>query len=208
MSDAPSMTRMRQRILSVSLAGIAALGPIAAACGGGGTPEPADGARITDPALVPSSTPIQNPVLYRIQGNQVTLVGEGTTAELTPISGSTPSGRSSYTVKAGDTCFAIASEHSVTLDQLLNTNPNVDCGNLQAGDVLIVPGSSNSGSTPGASTPQPTQGSGSGATYAVQAGETCSDIAASYGVSISAIIALNGLDADCTLQEGQVVKIP
>lgn len=205
----PSMSRMRRFIPLATLSGFAALGLVAASCGGGGTPEPADGARITDPALVPSSTPIQNPVLYRIQGNQVTLVGEGTTVDLTPVAGITPTGRSNYTVEAGDTCFGIASSNDITLDELLNTNPNVDCGNLQAGDTLIIPGGSNTGSTPGtSSTPQPTQSSGSGETYTVQAGETCSDIAASYGVSVSDIISLNNLDSDCNLQEGQVVEIP
>lgn len=48
---------------------------LAAACGGSSGPEPGDGARITDPARVPSSTPITNPTLYKIQGNQVTLSG-------------------------------------------------------------------------------------------------------------------------------------
>lgn len=208
MRAAPSMSLMRRSLSSTLLASVAAFGLLAAACGGGGTPEPADGARITDPALVPSSTPIQNPVLYRIQGNQVTLVGEGTTAELTPVAGNTPTGRSNYTVEAGDTCFGIASANDITLDDFLNTNPNVDCGNLQAGDVVLIPGGTNTGSTPTSSTPQPTQSSGSGETYTVQAGETCSDIAASYGVSVSDIISLNGLDSDCSLQEGQVVKIP
>ena len=195
------------RATMVLLCGIA-VGITAAACGGGGTPEPADGARITDPARVPSSTPIQNPVLYRIQGNQVTLVGEGTSAELTPVTGATPTGRTTYTVQAGDTCFGIAVDQGVTLDALTTANPNTDCGNLQAGDVLVVPGGSGGASTPGVSTPQPTQSSGSGETYTVGPGETCSDIAASYGVSVSDIISLNGLDSDCNLQVGQVVKIP
>jgi len=42
----------------------------------------------------------------------------------------------------------------------------------------------------------------------VKPGDTCADIAASYGVSISEIITLNGLADDCPLQIGQEVKIP
>ncbi len=208
MTPAPSMSRMRRlTFAAIALAGMS-VGLLAAACGGGGPAEPADGARITDPARVPSSTPIQNPVLYRIQGNQVTLVGDGTTAELTPVAGNTPTGRTNYTVQAGDTCFAIAADQGVSLDALLTANPNADCGALQAGDILVIPGGTGGASTPGASTPQPTQSSGSGETYTVGPGETCSDIAASYGVSVSDIISLNGLDSDCSLQVGQVVKIP
>ncbi len=209
MSAAPSMSRMRRFLPAAILTAVVALGSLAVACGGGGTPEPADGVRITDPARVPSSTPIANPVLYRIQGNQVTLVGDDTTAQLTPITGSTPTGRTIYTIQSGDTCSAIAADQGVTLDQLTTANPNTDCGNLQPDDTMIIPGGSG-GNTGGGtrSTPAPTQSSGSGETYTVQSGETCSDVAASYGVSVSAIISLNGLDSDCNLREGQVVKIP
>lgn len=49
---------------------------------------------------------------------------------------------------------------------------------------------------------------GSGKTYTVKSGDTCADIAASYGVSIAEIIALNGLSPDCPLQVGQEVKVP
>ena len=207
MSAAPSMARMRRWIpLAVFAAGVLMF----AACGGSSPPEEGDGVRITDPARVPSSTPIQNPVLYRIQGNQVTLVGENSSAELTPESGSTPTGRTTYTIESGDTCFGIAAAHDLTLEQLETANPNLNCGNLSVGDSVIIPGGTGGTSNGGGatSTPEPTQSSGSGATYTVKSGETCSDIAASYGVSISDIISLNGLDSDCTLQEGQTVKIP
>jgi LysM repeat protein len=208
MSPTPSMGPMVRRIpatatLMLLIVGIALS---AAACGGGSTPEAADGARITDPARVPSSTPIQNPVLYRIQGNQVTLVGEEGSAQLTPAAGNTPTGRSNYTIVPGDTCFGIAADNNITLAIFTSANPNVDCNNLQAGDVVIIPGGS--GGSGGSATPAPTQGSGSGQTYTVGAGETCSDIASSYGVSVAAIIALNGLDSNCSLQVGQVVRIP
>lgn len=208
MTPAPSMSLMRRFPVTLLLLGGLAIGLTAVACGGGGDPEPADGARITDPALVPSSTPIQNPVLYRIQGNQVTLVGDGTTAELTPVAGNTPSGRTNYTVQVGDTCFGIAVDQGISLDALTTANPNADCGNLQAGDLLVIPGGTGGNANGGASTPQPTQSSGSGETYTVGPGETCSDIAASYGVSVADIIAINGFDSDCSLQVGQVVKIP
>ena len=206
MSAAPSMSLMARWIPSTMLAMVGATALVAAACGGGSPPESADGARITDPARVPSSTPIQNPVLYRIQGNQVTLVGQDGSAQLTPVAGNTPTGRSSYTVVRGDTCFAIAADNNISLTIFMSANPNVDCNNLREGDVVIIPGGS--GSTGGSQTPAPTQSSGSGQTYTVGPGETCSDIASSYGVSVAAIIALNGLDSNCSLQVGQVVRIP
>jgi LysM repeat protein len=206
-SGQPSMRHMKRFAPAALLPLVLCAGLIAAACGGSTPPEPADGARITDPARVPSSTPIQNPVLYRIQGNQVTLVGEEGSSQLTPVAGNTPTGRANYTVVSGDTCFGIAADNNITLAIFMSANPNVDCNNLQAGDVVIIPGGSG-GSTGGAATPAPTQSSGSGQTYTVGQGETCSDIASSFGVSVSAIISLNGLDSNCSLQVGQVVKIP
>lgn len=47
----------------------------------------------------------------------------------------------SYTVKAGDTLFAIAQSHGITLQQLEAANPGVDAKNLQVGQVLKLPSS-------------------------------------------------------------------
>lgn len=66
-------------------------------------------------------------------------------------------------------------------------------------------------------TPQPTQSPTTGPTptnlppvsYVVKAGQTCSDIAAMYGVSTNSIISLNNLDTEClTLAEGQTILVP
>jgi LysM repeat protein len=211
MTSAPSMTGMR-KLLPIGLLVLGVmLGVVAVACGGGAAPEEGDGVRVTDPARVPSSTPIQNPVLYRIQGNQVTLVGEDTSADLTPEPGNTPNGRTTYLVQSGDTCSAIAADHGISLDALLEANPNVVCENLHIDDAIRIPGgtggSGDSGDGGTAATPVPTAAD-SGRTHTVGPGETCSDIAASFGVSTADIITLNGLDADCSLQVDQVVKIP
>ena len=44
--------------------------------------------------------------------------------------------------------------------------------------------------------------------YTVASGDSCYAIAASYGVKVSDLIALNNLDADCTLHVGQSLQIP
>lgn len=214
------MTAMRTfTATTVLIVGLAA-GALSAACGGGGGPEEeGDGQRITDPARVPSSTPVQNPTLYKIQGNQVTLVG-GDTSQLTPVAGKTPSAGKTYTVKAGDTCSAIAADQGVTLDALVKANPTV-CDSLKVGDVMRIPSAAatptqTSGGLTSNPTVKPTAtktpgggGTGSsGKTYTVKSGDTCADIAASYGVTVAEIIALNGLSPDCPLQVGQVVKVP
>jgi LysM repeat protein len=195
---------------------------LAAACGGGGQPESAAGERITDPARVPTATPMQNPVLYRIQGNQVILEG-GSPAALTPTGGaSTPTPRKTYTVKPGDTCSGIAAAEGVSLDALMKANPTA-CNNLRAGDTLVIPAptptpvaggtgglTSNPTVRPTPTAPRSSGGSssGSGKVYVVKPGDTCADIAASYGVSLQQLIAYNGFSPDCPLRVGQEVKIP
>ncbi len=44
--------------------------------------------------------------------------------------------------------------------------------------------------------------------YTVKPGETCSDVAAAFGVSVQSIILENNLTADCTLYENQPLNIP
>ena len=51
-------------------------------------------------------------------------------------------------------------------------------------------------------TPLPTQ------SYTVKAGETCSDVAAFFGVSVNSIILANNLSTDCILYENQVLNVP
>lgn len=185
-----------------------AAGALALACGGGAADNQAgQGKPVTDPARVPSSTPIQNPILFQIRGDAVSYSGgvAGTVAPGTQ----TPAPAKTYTVKAGDTCDAIARANNVALDELLKANRSIDagCSNIHAGDVLKIPSPA---ATP---TTQPILGTGptpkpSGKEYKVVSGDTCDAIARSYGVKLADLIALNKLDANCSLQVGQTLKIP
>jgi len=184
---------------------------LVASCGGGSTDNNAGkGQRITDPAKVPSSTPIGDTLTYQIRNDVIIAPG------LTPgsvASGGTPaSGSSSYTVKSGDTCSSIAAQHGITSAALMSANRTIDgnCSNLRPGDVLKIPGggTSGTGTSPAGASTSPTAKPG-GKTYKVQSGDTCDAIAKAYGVDVNKLIALNGLDASCkNLQPGQVVSIP
>ncbi|MGI8926722.1 MAG: LysM peptidoglycan-binding domain-containing protein [Tepidiformaceae bacterium] len=63
--------------------------------------------------------------------------GTTTPATTTPAG----SGARTYTVKAGDTCGAIAAANNVTPQALIAANPSVnsECSNLQVGQVLQLP---------------------------------------------------------------------
>jgi len=179
------------------------------ACGGGGGEPEAPGERITDPARVHTSTPVQNPTLYKIQGNEVTLSG-GATGQLTPVGGPTVATSTNYQVKSGDFCSTIAADHDISLEALLAANRNVDCNNLRIDDIIRIPAAATPTRTGGiVGNPTAPIGSNSGKTYTVQAGDTCDAIARNQGVGLAAFLALNGIDENCQgLREGQVVKIP
>ena len=210
------MTRMPNPVGTMLAFGAIAFAVLLAACGGGGGGGGGQGERSTDPARVPSSTPISRgqPQVYQINQDGSLTISGGPAVTGTPLAGVTPASPGAYTVKSGDTCGAIASEKAITVAELIAANRatiNADCTNLRVGDELKIPAKSGANSTPtrtsgGIATATPRAGS---RTYTVASGDTCSDIAANQGVKVADLIAVNGLDAGCTtLQVGQVLKIP
>lgn len=190
------------------VAGVAVLG-LMAACGGGGSDGDAGkGQRVTDPATVPSSTPIQDPVTYQIRGDQVSAQGAPAGAT-TPISGTGTTAKK-HTVVAGEFCGTIAALYSITVEELLRANRTINegCTNLAVGDILNIP---TAGTTPtSGGGPTPTPRPGAARTYKVQSGDTCGAIASAFGVTVEKLIAANSsINADCTnLQLDQIITIP
>ena len=201
------MTRLGSGLI-VAVAMLAAMA--AFACGGGGDSEK-PGDRITDPARVPSSTPIQNPTLYKIQGNEVVISGGGS-SQITPVASPTTSA-TDYIIKSGDFCSSIAAANKITVEELQKANRQMDCNNLRIGDKIKIPSAAAAtptrGSLTGVATAKPGTGTGS-KTYTVQPGDTCAGIATSQGVTLSAFLAANkNINADCSnLSAGATVTIP
>lgn len=50
-----------------------------------------------------------------------------------------PSGTFSYTVKAGDTFYNLASRYNTTVDAIMKANPGVDPNRLQIGQTICIP---------------------------------------------------------------------
>ncbi len=204
------MTSMLNARFPLLLVGVIAL-LAAGACGGGGDDgSTTKGQRVTDPAKVPSSTPVQNPTLYQITGDQVILSG-GQSAKITPTGSTTTTAGQNYVVKNGDLCGSIATQFGITLDELQKGNRTMDCSALHIGDQLKIPGKT--------AAPTATAGTGglttnptakpSGRTYTVKQGDTCADIASNQGVKSADLITKNGLDSNClNLKIGQVLQIP
>jgi LysM repeat protein len=104
-------------------------------------------------------------------------------------------GLAEYTVRRGDTLWALSRRFGVSVASIAQANnlSNVDL--IYAGDKLIIPD--------GASRP-----GGGGATYIVRPGETTSIIAKRFGITPSAIAAANKLDNPDRLTAGQRLVLP
>ena len=103
---------------------------------------------------------------------------------------------STYTVKAGDSCYSISQAAGITVDALIALNPILDSTcNLQIGQILCLSRGSN---------PPPMDVCTS--TYTVKAGDSCYSISQAAGITVDALIALNPiLDSNCYLQIGQIL---
>lgn len=97
-----------------------------------------------------------------------------------------------YTVQEGDTASAIAARSGIDLQYLLWANPDLRDGEFVAvGQTLIIP-------------------SGNGILHYVRYGETLSDVAARYGVTVDTILAWtgNGITSADSVLEDQTVFVP
>ncbi len=99
---------------------------LVAACGGGATPTPAPTEAPT-PAPTDIYVPTEEPAV-----TEAPVVTEEPAA--TPVSGER------YTVKKGDTMWAIALEYGISLADLRAANPDVDPRTMAIGTVLVIPG--------------------------------------------------------------------
>ncbi|NLW08222.1 MAG: LysM peptidoglycan-binding domain-containing protein [Clostridia bacterium] len=107
-----------------------------------------------------------------------------------------PPGTFSYTIRAGDTCFALAQRFNTTVQAIIAANPGLDCNNLQIGQVICIPGRQPGVCPPGTFS------------YTIRAGDTCFALAQRFNTTVGAIIAANpGLDCN-SLQVGRIICIP
>lgn len=104
-----------------------------------------------------------------------------------------------YTVRAGDTLYAIANRYGITVNELKSYN-NLTNDFLTIGQVLRIP-------TSGVDNDNNGPDNNTGTTYTVVSGDNLYSIASRYGVTVVDIINLNNLTST-VLIPGQVLKIP
>lgn len=101
-----------------------------------------------------------------------------------------------YTVEEGDTLSSIADRHGVPAEQLAALNGIEDPDFIWAGQSLKI-----GEGGPAVAAP-------SGRIHIVEAGETLSLVAESYGVTLEEILALNGIEDPNYVYEGQWLTLP
>lgn len=105
-----------------------------------------------------------------------------------------------YTVKTGDTLYAIARRYDVSVNQLVLANNIKNITLIRVGEVLVIPGMSGGGTT----NPPPTTNT----QYTVKAGDTLYAIAKKYNLSVQQIVTANNIKNANLIFPGQVLTIP
>ena len=113
-----------------------------------------------------------------------------------------------YTIRSGDSLWAISNKFGITRDELHSVNPGLTV-NIQAGQVINVPRSASSAPTasPSGSYQAPAPTVPQGNIYTVKSGDVLSRIAANQGVTLSELRAANQLSGDL-IRVGQKLVIP
>ncbi|NMB46740.1 MAG: LysM peptidoglycan-binding domain-containing protein [Firmicutes bacterium] len=105
-----------------------------------------------------------------------------------------------YTVRSGDTMFAIAQAQGVSLEALRAANPAVDPNQLSIGQLLCIPTAAPA-PAPGICPPNTSA-------YTVRAGDTFFTLAQRFGTTVEAIRRANPNVNPNALQIGQRLCIP
>ncbi len=93
-----------------------------------------------------------------------------------------------YTVRPGDTLWAIARRYGTTVEALVQANGIADPNLIYVGQVLRVPAAA--------------------VTYTVRPGDTLWAIARRYGTTVEALVQANGIADPNLIYVGQVLRIP
>lgn len=99
-----------------------------------------------------------------------------------------------YSVRRGDSLWLLASRYSTTVDAIRSAN-GLRSNLLRPGQVLLIRGS-------GSAT------TASGSSYVVRRGDTLGKIARGMQVSLSQLLAANGLSRRSTIYPGQTLRAP
>ena len=149
-------------------------------------------------------------LIYPGQILQLSAASSSSSKPATTSTQSTSGSKKTYTVKAGDTASAVASRNGISLAQLKSYNNIANINLIYVGQVLVV-GEGSTTSQPSQAASKPATSNNSTAsntgTYRVVSGDTMSAIAARHGMSLSALLSMNNMQASQIIYVGQTIKV-
>lgn len=154
-------------------------------------------------AAVTQANPGVDPARLRI-GQTLAIPGEGQEAAAKPAAN--PANPAAYTVADGDNLWSIAHRLGVDVAELKRVNTGLDPLRLHPGQVLTLPG--NVRADVAKKDAHPSRTVSDAGLYPVSKGDTMWSLARRFGVSLDAMLSLNGEIDPGKLQVGQLVTIP
>lgn len=112
-----------------------------------------------------------------------------------------------YTVKSGDTLSRIAAQFKMSVAEIAALNQISNVNAINVGQVLKVNGTTTNTKTNTNQTNTSKPAASNAASYTVKSGDTLSKIAALHQMSLSQLVALNGITNPNLIQVGQVLKV-
>jgi LysM repeat protein len=169
----------------------------------------------TDTTVDPLAETTVDPLNPTLPSSGITTVapGTGSTISAAPTTvassgGAVDSGQT-YTVVANDNLSKIATTLGVTRADVMALNGIVDPDKVFIGQKLKVPTKRPATTTTKAPGTATTKASASGAgTYTVKSGENLTKIAKDLGVTMTALMAANGITDPDKIRSGQVLQVP
>ncbi|MBD5781592.1 LysM peptidoglycan-binding domain-containing protein [Pelagicoccus sp. NFK12] len=110
-----------------------------------------------------------------------------------------------YKIRNGDNLSDIAKEHGVSLRALTALNAIGNANRIRVGQIIKIPLEGDAATTASSAAAAPAQ---TYIEYKVRSGDSLSDIATKYGVSLNTLTNLNSIRRANRIKIGQVIKIP
>jgi N-acetylmuramoyl-L-alanine amidase len=141
-----------------------------------------------------------------IHPGDVLRLGSSDAKPAAPKKASSRTSAKTHTVRSGDTLWAIAKRHDISVSALTSANGLSDATMIRPGQKLTIPGGEHV-TRAAARTPAASERS-TAKTHEVGTGDTLWGIAARHDVSLADLLGANGLDQASIIYPGQQLQIP
>lgn len=110
-----------------------------------------------------------------------------------------------YTIKSGDTLYALSKHYGISVDMILQYNPGTKASALKIGKKMVIPALKEVSAYQGKKDPDTLDFSG---TYLVKQGDTLWSIALAYDVQVETLAERNNIEVNAVLKLGKELRVP